>query len=135
MARDISNWNASRDRPRTKYYTELQQMSLSRVDQWLIREIEVQTMPDHWLSATSLTERFNQWQIRFAGPSPNAVSNCYLNPKLKPYFNKGSFFDRSGGTGSYYRFDLGRLQQLFIETHKITANETSEADSVEFLAD
>ena len=134
-ARDISNWNASRDRPRTEFYTELQQMSLSRVDQWLIREIEIKPMPDHWLSATSLAERFNQWQIRFAGPNPNAVSNCYLNPKLKPYFNKGVLFDRSGGTGSYYRFDLGRLQQLFIETHKITVNEGGENDGVEFLAD
>ena len=43
-ARDLSAWNSD-DRPRTSFYTDLQQLSLDCVDQWLVDCIENNELP------------------------------------------------------------------------------------------
>lgn len=48
--RDISKWHPEYDRPTTSFYTGLQRLSLNRVEQWLIAQLEDQRLPGKMLS-------------------------------------------------------------------------------------
>ena len=120
-ARDISDWNALRDRPRTDYYTELQQMSLSTIDQWLIHMVEEQTLPVNPMAASDLLFKYNFWLGKFAPDLRPIQSKNFLRPQLRSYFGHGIHFDTSPGRPAYYSFDQATLLDTLVKAHKIAA--------------
>lgn len=120
-ARDISDWNALRDRPRTEYYTELQQMSLSTIDQWLIHMVEEQTLPVNPMAASDLLFKYNFWLGKFAPDLRPIQSKNFLRPQLRSYFGHGIHFDTSPGRPAYYSFDQATLLDTLVKAHKIAA--------------
>ena len=79
-SRDISAWNPD-DRPNTSFYTDLKQLSLDRLDQWLVDQIEASTLPSIILSRklAKLLMRNDRDIIQ-----PNSVTN-----QLRKYEGKG----------------------------------------------
>ena len=120
-ARDISSWNAFRDRPRTDYYTELQQMSLSTIDQWLIHMVEEETLPVNPMAASDLLTKYNFWLGKFAPDLRPIQSKNFLRPQLRSYFGHGIQYDTSPGRPAYYRFDRSTLLDTLVMAHKIAA--------------
>lgn len=119
--RDISDWNASRDRPRTEYYSELQQMSLPIMDQWLIYMLEEQTLPVNPTLASDLLVRYNLWLGKFAPDMRPVKNKNFLNPQLKIYFGHGIQYDTAPGKPAFYTFHRSMLLDTFVKAHKISA--------------
>ena len=86
IARDISAWNPD-ERPTTSFYTDLQQLSLDRIDQWLVDRIESGSLPEMILSRklAQLLMRNDRDVIQ-----PNWVTN-----QLRRYEHEGIEFPKS----------------------------------------
>ena len=110
-ARDISNWNPDK-RPKTSFYTDLQQLSLDRIDQWLVDRIESGSLPEIILSRklAQLLMRNDRDVIQ-----PNWVTN-----QLRRYEHEGVEFPKSQRwidreRGRAIQFDKKRLQKTLTD--------------------
>ena len=119
-ARDISNWNVLRDRPKTDYYNELLQMSLDTTDQWIIHMIEENALPVGHVSGSDLLLRYNLWLTKYVSDVRPVRSKNFLKPRLKTYFKRGIQYDTETGKTAYYRFDRPTLIATFVSENKIS---------------
>ena len=110
-SRDITDWKSD-DRPRTTFYTELQQLNLGRLEQWLVDRLETSTLPYMILS---------QQLAGIISTPPVEYSAKWVFMKMQPYINRGvqtpvnKITIKSGefkGRGRGFLFD----EQLLIET-------------------
>jgi hypothetical protein len=125
MTRNLAEWDAVGDRPKTAYYTALKRMSLTILDSWLILELEVATLP-HKIEFVNILKRFNEWASgayrQFQPMSFTAFADA-----VKPYHDFGLLKNK----GKYYRkfiVDLNVLREKFVADDKIDA-----FDPVDFI--
>jgi hypothetical protein len=114
-ARDITDWKPD-VRPRTSFYTALQQSGLSRVDQWLVKCLETCTLP-RIILAQQLEEALEIQNLP-------RVSTVIIKRELALYEGKGVHhpnktvrYQRKRGIPYY--FDAGLLTETLIRLHKM----------------
>lgn len=120
MARDIADWDAVGDRPKTAYYTALKRMSLTTIDYWLVHELERATMPSK-IDFIDILQRFNDWAFG-CRRQQHAMSSTAFADALKPYQNHG-LLKKKGKTCRTFIVDLTLLQDKFVADDKIDALE------------
>ena len=113
--RDITDWKPD-VRPRTSFYTALQQSGLSRVDQWLVKCLETCSLP-RIILAQQLEEALEL-------PNLPRVSTVIIKRELALYEGKGVHHPNSTiryqrKRGIPYYFDAGLLTETLIRLHKM----------------
>ena len=117
VARDLSNWDAVDDRPKTAYYTALKRMSLSLVDSWLIHEMETNALP-HSITSSEFLKRFNNWAVS-TGRTQQMGTNEFAD-FVRPYEPFGLPKKRRAA-GQTFLPDLTRLRDRFVLEDKMDA--------------
>lgn len=112
LTMDLSNWDAERDRPRTSFYSGLQQLSLDRVDRWLVKAVETQTLPQK-IYGDPLLDLIN---VSEGGSTP--LTRQWLSNRMKDFIGKG-VFKKPNKKGTVYMFDSCALRATLVAQHKI----------------
>jgi hypothetical protein len=118
MRRDISAWHPVNDRPKSKYYIELQRMSMSAVDEWLVSMVSDDRLPHGWRTATELRDRFVE-HLKNSGSRGYKVSFYRFSKELSPYIDKG--ITNTKVSNSQYQFDRVKLHASLVAANKMDA--------------
>jgi hypothetical protein len=119
MARDISTWRPVLDRPNSRYYTELQRMSLGRVDEWLIDMLENNTLPTS-AQAQPLRLRFiASVNLTRQGGAPFDMKAFRFKKELDPYIDSGAIVRDDSNPCIEYRFDRFLLHDTLVRMNKM----------------
>ena len=118
LTMDLSNWDAERDRPRTSFYSGLQQLSLDRVDRWLVKAVETQTLPQK-IYGDPLLDLIN---VSEGGSTP--LTRQWLSNRMKDFIGKG-VFKKPNKKGTVYMFDSCALIATLVAQHKIDSGAVS----------
>ncbi len=119
MARDISTWRPVLDRPNSRYYTELQRMSLGRVDEWLIDMLENNTLPIS-AQAQPLRLRFiASVNLTRQGGAPFDMKAFRFKKELDPYIDSGAIVRDDSNPCIEYRFDRFLLHDTLVRMNKM----------------
>ena len=119
MGRDITTWRPVMDRPNSRYYTELQRMSLGRVDEWLIDMLENDTLPAS-AQAQPLRLRFidSVNRTRQSG-APFDMKPFRFKKELDPYTDSGAIVRDDSNPCVVYRFDRALLHDTLVRMNKM----------------
>ena len=102
--RDISSWTPDLDRPITSFYTGLQQLSLNRVEQWLIAQLEDNKLGRGMLSEAimaGIEKMFPGCGIQFGFAKQILIDIPgirYGNPTVGKVRARGLYFTKTSST-------------------------------------
>ena len=126
--RNITDW-IPENRPRTSFYTALQQLSLGRVDQWLVNRLESASLPTQ-IIATQLARDLEM-------PNTPTLSTKMISRFMEPYIGKGvehppqNITIRQGiykGRGKGYEFNSVKLTATLVAMYKMDPIFIDESD-------
>lgn len=119
LARDIKDWKPD-VRPRTTFYSDLQQLNLNRLDQWLVDRLETSTLPDKILSqqlagllAGNGVEYSSKWVTM---KMQRFLNRGVVNPENKINIKAGAF----AGRGRGFVFDEKLLTETLVAMRLMT---------------
>ena len=120
--RDLSEWHPDFDRPTTTFYTGLQQLSLNRVEQWLIAQLEDRKLPEKMLSETvmsSIEKMFPNSGLQFGFTKQILIAIPgirYGTPTIDRVKGRGLYFVHAEITRYYVSRGFMTDPTVFIES-------------------